>query len=879
MKRRYFIYYTIVIALFSVAMLTWFVVNGKSLVATTDALVQHLNSLIYYGGWLRSGCQKTWDLTIGHGADILTTLQYYVIGDPLNLLSVFVSPEKTEYLYGVLIFLRIYLAGLTFSLYSFKRNNDFFPTLLGSLVYCFSGFVLFFAARHPYFINPLIYLPLLALGVDRIYQRKSPWLYVGSIALAAISNFYFFYMIGILIVIYAVFDYFLIVKDIKKVGGYLLRFFIWTLLGVGIAAVFLLPAVGVLMGTSRFQSQNYIPVLYDLKYYIRFFSGFITTESPGYQTVFGFPVIAFLCLVLLFIKKQNKHLKMGVLLLTLLLCIPVVGALLNGFSYVTNRWCFGYTFLIAYIVVAMYPQITNMEKRERNRCFIFIILEVLACIAGCIAKYLVHQDTRVDEILLDLLLLVITFGILSLSSKRLLKPRTVNIIILSIVFIGVGFNSYYLYSNGPIGGYFQDKGTPYRDLSDVPSAILSDLDGYETVRYEEYQTKEKQNASLQTGVPGTNFYFSIVNPALSNFYQELNMNNLYDYKLNGSDQRSAIMTLFGVRYFVTNEKNKSNVPYNYEPSEINTKKGYRIYENKHALPLTYTYDNYYPYEQYQQLNAVEKQQVLIQTAVLENSRFSKGDAIYSDTAIPYTVEGSKGIKQFAGGIEVLKPNQSITLEFPSTKDVEMYVFFENLAYQEFEKTGLHRLSSEVIDKVDITLYRDDMKKTISMRDKKSVGAYMDRPDVICNMGYSQDGFTKIQLKFSNKGIYSFDNLQLIAMPVVAQNDYVAKRAEYSMEDLEIKNNHISGTIDLPSDKILCFAIPYSKGFKAWVDGIKVPVLQANTMFMALELEAGQHQIRMEYSTPYLRTGFIISLASIMVVIICILKRNTTVQGE
>lgn len=53
-----------------------------------------------------------WDLNIGYGSDILTTLHYYVIGDPLTLLSVFFKSSQTEFLYEFLIFLRIYLAEL-----------------------------------------------------------------------------------------------------------------------------------------------------------------------------------------------------------------------------------------------------------------------------------------------------------------------------------------------------------------------------------------------------------------------------------------------------------------------------------------------------------------------------------------------------------------------------------------------------------------------------------------------------------------------------------------------------------------------------------------------------------------------------------------------
>ena len=74
-----------------------------------------------------------WDMHIGYGSDILTTLHYYVIGDPLTLLSVLVKPEHTEKLYEFLIFLRIYLAGITFSRYAFYHKNSKQAVFMGTI--------------------------------------------------------------------------------------------------------------------------------------------------------------------------------------------------------------------------------------------------------------------------------------------------------------------------------------------------------------------------------------------------------------------------------------------------------------------------------------------------------------------------------------------------------------------------------------------------------------------------------------------------------------------------------------------------------------------------------------------------------------------------
>ena len=165
----------------------FFYLNGKSLIWSHDGVPQHLNSLAYYGEYLREILRQLfiehkleipmWDMHIGYGSDILTTLHYYVIGDPLTLLSVFVPVDKTEYLYEFLIFFRIYLAGITFSSYCFYHKNSKQATLLGALIYIFAGWTIYASMKHPYFANPMIYLPLILLGIDKIYRREKPYLF------------------------------------------------------------------------------------------------------------------------------------------------------------------------------------------------------------------------------------------------------------------------------------------------------------------------------------------------------------------------------------------------------------------------------------------------------------------------------------------------------------------------------------------------------------------------------------------------------------------------------------------------------------------------------------------------------------------------------
>ena len=99
-KICFFLAYTLCFAIIAGAVFSVFMINKKSFIWVPDGLQQHFNALLYYRSWLLSIIQTAvtehrievplWDMHIGLGSDVLTTLHYYVIGDPLNLLSVFV---------------------------------------------------------------------------------------------------------------------------------------------------------------------------------------------------------------------------------------------------------------------------------------------------------------------------------------------------------------------------------------------------------------------------------------------------------------------------------------------------------------------------------------------------------------------------------------------------------------------------------------------------------------------------------------------------------------------------------------------------------------------------------------------------------------------
>ena len=91
-------------------------------------------------------------------------------------------------------------------------------------------------------------------------------------------------------------------------------------------------------------------------------------------------------------------------------------------------------------------------------------------------------------------------------------------------------------------------------------------------------------------------------------------------------------------------------------------------------------------------------------------------------------------------------------------------------------------------------------------------------------------------------------------------------AQDTLQNLTIGTDRVTGSISLSNDKWLCLAIPYSIGWKAYVDGEAVELHQANIQYMALPLTAGQHHVELIYRTPLLKTGLCISAFTGLVLI-------------
>lgn len=859
-----------------------FFTEGKSFVwgaGVEDGLSQHFSALAYYGEALReffrnllAGHPKLvmWDMSLGYGADILSTLNYYAIGDPLNLLYGFVSPKNTETMYDFMILLRMYLAGITFIMYARKMKKRSYGTVIGALVYVFSGFCFRLGLRHPFFINPIIYFPLLCLGIEKIYQRERPYVFIFAVCVSAMSNYYFLYMLTIFAVIYAWIRFYKYTEENKMKNFFLtiLKFGMYYTLGIAMAAVILLPSVIGFLGNGRYgKGVDWKSlIVYPGKYYLLFIENFIGYGNMGSNTNAGYlPIVGIVVLFTLF-SQRMKHKKYRVAFIAsiIALILPIFGYAFNGFSYANNRWAFALSFIVALLTAEMYPRLFVMSKRQQIGIGAGIIIYTVFCIIVNASG----EEILKNKGIMAACGLIAVFYILLLIFQRLgydTQKRIVRVSMAILLLISVGVHGYYRFDPK---GYaytqeFMDQGQAYRTLKEDNIRMLSKVNDPSVYRVhaEGYRYK---NYGLINHLNTISGYYSITAKCVTDTikgYDTLGMQYADKYK--GVDQRLGLLSLAGVKYITVahnsqvakDVSSKGDVPYGVEKQ---SKKGnITLYKNKYALPFAYAYDSYMTEQQYEQLNGIGKEQAMLAQIILNQHPADKeiqhneqrNDPDIQTISLPETRISSPKGKKYA----------DITV--PVEKDKETYLYFKNLVYHGKKNGDDNFILTGRKGTKGILVTQNDVQQKIHIQSTFNP-YYFGRKDYIVKINHqTSKAKEKVRLNFLSPGEYEFDDISLITVPKKDVLARLKERKENSMKQIQYEGNHFRGVYHAKKDQILCVTIPYSKGWKATVNGNRTKIYKANGMFMGIIMKKGTQSVKLDYETPGLKIGAWISLVA------------------
>lgn len=911
-RYRYFVIYTLVFILMTAAIYYPFYQYGKLLIwngEARDGLVQHYNALLYYSSLLKDSLHtlisehtfsiQEYSFSLGMGSDILRTLHYYVIGDPLNLLSVFVPEKRIYLLYCLLIIVRLYLAGGAFSIFAINRGNKNTAALLaGSMVYVFCGFSVFTAARHPYFINPMIYLPFILTGVHRFLEKKKPALYIVSVAIAALSNFYFLYMIAIITAVYIIVT--LIAQyrtDLTALLKKLIGLILATVLSAAMASVILFPIVNTFLHDARMDSETKFHLLYPAKFYRLFLAQLASFDLIGSWTMMSYGVITVAAIYLLFRLRKSGRLIVFFILSAAAMLTPFIGHLLNGMSYPSNRWEFAFSLLCAYILVKLWPELVSLSRKEASRLLLFIV------IYGIAAFWLCPRD-NIASLWPELAIGLTAVCIIALKDpeqgEKTLKHT--ERLVLAAVLAGIFINGYFWFSPN-----FTENLSEFLYYGNFHKVIEKDslddkIKSFIEENHESILTRYsgrgfQKNASLRHGTSSTQFFWSLSNPYMAEYRTGLLMIEDRAQSYGNFDDGTFLNALAGVGYTVTG--NKAMVPYGYE--YLDEKNKLHLFKNKFTLPIGYTYDSYITCTEYEKLSAVEKAEAMMQGVVLEQQEpeLNLAEPVLTSERIEYhaplTEDAKSDVCCLDNSFVTLINDASCTIPVEGKAGAETILSLENLTFEGTSRIRLfnddHRIdpldrytpemlkSLDAIERhqleLDDALYNEPDELDITLQAVHEDGTtstrllkfgtpyfkwYANRKDYNVNFGYSESPVKEIRLHFSSRGIYGFDHMAFTYQPMTNYEQQVSKLAQNALEDYSFQNDTFTGNIHLDQTGLLCLAIPYDAGWTAYVDGKETEILHANTAYMGLLLRPGDHDIRMIYQTPYLRIGGAVSAA-------------------
>ena len=886
-KRRFrILIYTLLFLTVFFCAFSPFLLGGKTFVWYLDARDQIYPYMIYTGKYLRTLLSHflhgdfsvpLFDLSMGWGDDVIGYLSSNWMTDPLVLLfSLFAFPGISESVYALLSIFRLYLAGLSFLYLCRHFQKPTVHALIGALIYCFCGYGIYSVMAIPNFVTPMIQLPLLIVGIDKILQKKGSRLFILTVLYSALCGFYHLYMMTIMVVFYALvrlFDLYPKGGRRKAFPGLFLRGAGAYCLGIGLSAPLFFPCVAEFLagernGFSNLQISSY-PIVHWIYLWWRFLRFAAPTDFVEYEWGMNWPAfaaIALFAVVLLFLSKRKRTLKWMVGAALIALFSPLGGWIMNGFQYSSNRWAFGLALAVAYAVTEMLPALLQMTFRRTVICWAVLCFYAFVSVISPMMRRVSYAAFGIAFLALTLLVLTARYPALSARTPQKLKGRLRSLACLVLVTVNVCVYSLYDCAEDQ-GGYarqFARSGMEWlRIAASMESSASAILDKLETVDGRFDSDLFAYNLSMVWNVPEIIFYSATTSGNATRLWREMEgAENLQVFKVYSSDQRTIFNTLLSGKYHLETESHQAYVPYAYTLAET-SEAGDRLYINDYALPWGYTYERSVSYDSLEGMNGVEKQEALLQAVALDKRYASdSAQALRLDSRkLPYTFE-CENCEWENGLLNVSDENAVISLSADLPGGVEYYVRLKGF---DIDGYGNGFLSGATAATFNISVKCGDVSKT-SRAQAKEYQWYYGRENYLFCLGCAEQARDAVHIMIPEKGAFKLNDIELYALPM----DHYAERAESlraePLENIEMGVNQISGTVDLSQDKILCLSVPYSKGWSAYVDGQKTEILLANYAFMGLPLSAGPHEIVFTYCSPGLKAGAAISVASLGIVL-------------
>lgn len=862
--------YSVLFGVLAAGIFVLFILAHKSFIQYGDGYKQG-----YF--WVVEVQQQLQDLAAGkgfhfwswsNGLGMNAPLGYII--DPFMIIAALFPPGAIELGYTVSNLLKLYFGGLVFLIFCSYVNLDGYKGVIGSLCFAFSAWFIEVALCQSSLLMNAYLFPLLVLSVEWVYRKRSPVFFILVVAYYMMRTFYFSYMSAIVIILYILLRYFAYSEfNVKEYMINALKFICYGICGCLISFITMLPYVSEIFDASTDSSTDTSSILFGLGYYIEFGKRLLGQGMTDDYLDIGVPVIILLLLPIAVkkISKSETGTIMTIILFPMML-LPFFCSMFNAFGYPTLRWSYTFIFFAVWAAVNV---LDLQELRKRNNLLLMAVSLVVVAIWS-MWPIMIHglsfETPTSFFVPWNLFAGIVILLCIGLGRKYLVVFFTLGALL-------VGWNwSFYkniddFMSNGRIDEHL--KTSTQRVGSQINDAEFYRIDQVDGITlHHEMKFPANENAWWQNKVLYT--YDSKLPARLFDYNKSVG--NDYGYfkrvYVLSNDNRMGLDYLAGVRYYLGDDlKNGwtgSDEYAGYGFEYFDTIDEVRIYKCRYDTSLGYAYDRCIPESEYMKLSRLEREQALMQAAVVPDGtktdtvQISHSDIETDIRDITYNVAGKSGAVVKGNMITTEVEDAYIDLNVQDVKNSQLILSFDNL-----QRTGSADIKiTAVNEKLSQMILNDDSNQTIP-----------DRCDYDINMGYYDEYSGTIRLTFAYPGEYTFDKLYLSAMSADLFDQYAKVRQKSLYHITSYDAETVKGTVNLSKDSIVYFSIPSYRNWDVYVDGVKQERIDnVNIAFMGAEVPAGEHEVVLKYSRSMMKYAATVSLIGVLLaVLICIIHRR------
>lgn len=225
---------------------------GENTYLPVDAFGQYVNFLQYFRNVFLEDGSIIYSLSKSIGGEMYGLFAYYLIS-PFNFITLFFQKGNMTFVFDIILILKVATSSLTFTYYLNRRKKADFTNLIFAIMYSFSAYVVTYGFNIMW-LDAVILLPLVVAGIDDIVHSKKNILYIISLSLTLITNYYVGFMVCIFSLMY--FIYKILIGDLENKKEALTKigiFIISSICAALIAGVILVPVfIGLQDGRADF---------------------------------------------------------------------------------------------------------------------------------------------------------------------------------------------------------------------------------------------------------------------------------------------------------------------------------------------------------------------------------------------------------------------------------------------------------------------------------------------------------------------------------------------------------------------------------------------------------------------------------------------------